>query len=424
MVRGTKIDNYKNISINDNITMVEPPMFIYIPLATYKNKDCKLLVSIGDYVYKGQEVAISNDKYSFPIYSSVSGYVKEIKKQLFIDNTFIDAIVIENDFREKEKEKIGAKKKINTYTQQEVVELLKKCGVVGMSGTLFPTYYKYGMELKIKKLVVNAVEGEPYITSDFTVLNNYTPEILEAIDALMDIFNIEECVIAVKNYNQKAIDKLTEYIGSYTKIKIECVKDVFPIGWEKHLIKYLFNESIKTNPIEKSIVVNNISTIYDIYKALKYRKPISKRIITISGDAIKNPRNIIVKEGTLLKDILDENEYKMKNPVVVINGPMTGNIIQNDEVVITRQVTGVVVLKEINETKHECINCGKCVNICPVRLSPILVKNNLNKKETLKKLNPNKCIECGLCSYICPSKIELREDVKNAKKEIGDKNGI
>ena len=420
MVRGTKVDNYKNMSISDKITIVEPPMFIYIPLVTYNNRNCKLVVSVGDYVYKGQVVAHSNDKYNFPIHSSVSGYVKEIKKQLFIDNTLIDAIVIENDFREKEKEKIGAKKKINTYTQEEVVNILKDCGIVGMSGTIFPTYYKYGMELKIKKLVINAVEGEPYITSDFTVLNKNTPEILEAIDALMEIFNIEECVIAVKSYNQKAVDDLIEYIGSYTKIRIECVKDIFPIGWEKHLIKYLFNENIKSNPIEKSIIVNNISTIYNIYKALKYRKPVLDRVITISGDAIKKPRNVIVKEGMLLKDILNENDYKVKKPVVVINGPMTGNAIQSDEVIITRQVTGIVILKEIKEEKHECINCGKCTNICPSRLSPILIKNNINKKDTLKKLNPIKCIECGLCSYICPSKIDLREDVKESKKVIGD----
>lgn len=420
MVRGTKIDNYKNISISDNIAIVEPPMYIYIPLVTYNNKKCKLVVSIGDYVYKGQVIAISNDKYNFPIHSSVSGYIKEIKKHLFIDNTLVDTVVIENDFREKEKEKIGAKKKINTYSQEEVVTLLKECGVVGMSGTIFPTYYKYGMELKIKKLVINAVEGEPYITSDFTVLNNYTPEILEAIDALMDIFNIDDCIIAVKNYNQKAIDKLIEYIGSYTKIRIECVKDIFPIGWEKHLIKYLFGENIKSNPIEKSIVVNNISTIFNIYKVLKYRKPVSERIITISGDAINNPRNVIVKEGMQLQDIISEDEYKIRNPIVVVNGPMTGYAVEDNSVAITRQVTGIVVLSQKQEATHECINCGKCTNICPVRLSPILIKNNINKKDNLRKLNPDKCIGCGLCSYICPSKINLRENVIEAKKVIGD----
>ena len=420
MVRGTKVENYKNISISNEILTIEPPMFVYIPLVTYNNKNCKLLVSVGDYVFKGQVIAVSNDKYDFPIHSSVSGYVKEIKKHLFIDNTLVDTVVIENDFREKEEQKIGVKKKINTYSKEEVVDILKKCGVVGMSGTIFPTYYKYGMELKIKKLVINAVEGEPYITSDFTILNKYTPEILEAIDAIMDIFDVEECIIAVKDYNQKAIDDLKEYIGSYTKIRIECVKDTFPIGWEKHLIKYLFNIDIKNNSIEKSIVVNNISTIYEIYKALKYRKPSSKRVITISGNAIKKPRNIIIKEGTLLKEILTEKDYKIKKPVVLINGPMTGYAVSNDDVVITKQVTGIVFLKPLKEEIHDCINCGKCTNICPVRLSPILIMNNINRVTQLKKLMPNKCINCGLCSYICPSKINLMEKVTDAKKVIGD----
>lgn len=416
MIRGKKVINNKNISLKTNVSTMQALDYIYIPLVTYKNTNCKILVKEGDYVYKNQVVAFSNDKYNFPIFSSVSGIVKEFVDKNYIDNTLVKTIKIENDFREKEEEKTGAKKKINQYTKEEVVELFKKCGVVGMSGNYYPTYYKYGMELKIKKLIVNAIEGEPYLTTDFTILSLHTPEILETIDSLMEIFNIEECVIVVKDFNQSAMNDLIEYIGSYPKIKIQSAPDIYPIGYEKSLIKYLYNIDIKKYPIEKGIIVNNISTIYEIYRVLKYRKPIIERIITISGENIKKPQNMLVKDGTLVKDIINYiGGYTKDKTVLIANGPMIGNALNTDDVVINKKLSGIIALDCETENEIECINCGKCVNICPVRLSPVLIKNNTNPK-IIKKLNPNKCINCGLCSYICPSKINLREIVNSKKK--------
>lgn len=424
MIRGKKIINNKNISLKNEISTMEKIDYVYIPLITYKNKDCKLLVKIGDYVYKNQIIALSNDKYEFPIFSSVSGVVKEFVDKKYIDNKLIKTVKIENDFRENEKEKIGAKRKINQYTKEEVVELFKKCGVVGMSGNYYPTYYKYGAELKIKKIVVNAIECEPYLTADYGNLKLHIPEILETIDSLMEIFEIESCDIVIKDYNHSALNALIEYIGSYPKINIKTVPDVYPIGYERTLIKHLYNMDIKKYPIEKGIIVNNISTIYEMYRVLKYRKPVTERIITISGENIKTPQNILVKDGTLIKDVINYiGGYKKQKITLVSNGPMIGNALDNDDVVINKKLTGIIALEPtIDCNEKECINCGKCINICPVRLSPILIKNTKSDK-VLEKLNPNKCVSCGLCSYICPSKIDLREIV-NSKKKDGDNNGI
>ena len=424
MIRGKRIINNKNISLKKDLSTMEKVDYVYIPLVTYKNRECKLLVKVGDYVYKNQIIAISNDKYEFPIFSSVSGIVKEVIDKKYIDNKLVKTIKIENDFRENEKEKIGAKKKINQYKKEEVVELFKMCGVVGMSGDYYPTYYKYGMELKIKKLVVNAIESEPYLTTDYTTLSLHVPEILETIDSLMEIFDIDSCDIVIKDYNHSALNALIEYIGSYPKIKVKSVPDIYSIGYEKTLIKHLYNIDIKKYPIEKGIIVNNVSTIYEIYKVLKYRKPVTERIITISGENIKTPQNILVKDGTLIKDLINYiGGYKKKKITLITNGPMIGHSLDNDDVVINKKLTGIIVSEPISVcNEKECINCGKCVNICPVRLSPILIKNTNNTK-ILEKLNPDKCVNCGLCSYICPSKIDLREIV-NSKKKDGDNNGI
>jgi len=419
-MRGKKIINEKNISITKNIKKFNEPDYVYIPLISYDNTLFNTKVKNGDYVLKGEVLAVSNDKYEFPIHSSVSGTVKGIEKHSYIDNTLIDTIVIENDFLEKEK-KIGSVKKINNYSVEEVINLLKNAGVVGMSGTNYPTYYKYGTELKINTLIVNAVEAESYITSDFSILNSKTVEILETIDALLEIFNINECIIAVKDFNKAAVDDLIQYIGSYTKIKIKSVPDSYTMGWDKYLVKYLLNLDIKNNTMEKSVLVNNISTIYCIYEALKYRKPIIERIVTFSGKGIKKPQNVLVKVGTKVNDVINFiGGTKKGNYKTIMNGPMMGKMVDNDAI-ITKNTTGVIILEELNDKEIECINCGKCTNICPVRLAPVLIMNNQNNEKVLEKLNPKKCIECGLCSYICPSKIKLRDIVISSKEKVGDK---
>lgn len=412
MLRGTKIENNKNISVKTKIKKYDKPDYVYIPLKTYKNNKFDVLVKEGDYVLKGQEIARSKDKYDFPIHSSVSGIVKEIINKNYIDNKKVKSIVIENDFLDKE-EKIGSKKKINTYTKEQVIEIIKNCGVVGMSGDNFPTYYKYNHDLKINKLVINAVESESYLTSDFVTLSIRTSEILETIDALMEIFDIKECVIAIKDFNKRGIENLQEYVGSYPNISIRVVKDNYTLGWEKYLIEYLFNIKVKKYPMEKSILVNNVSTIYSIYKALKYRKPITQRLVTFSGNALKNPQNIIVKIGTPINEIIDSiGGYKKNtNPIIIVNGPIMGNMIVDDTTVITKEVAGIAVLdNKDNIEEMDCINCGKCINICPVQISPVLIMDEKNNKN-IKRLHPEKCINCGLCSYICPSKIDLRKKV-------------
>lgn len=419
-MRTKKIINRKNMSITKNIKKFNEPDYVYIPLISYKNTTFNVKVKTSDYVLKGEVLAISDDKYEFPVHSSVSGTVIGIEKHSYIDNTLVDTIVIENDFLEKEN-KIGSVKKINNYSIEEVINLLKNSGVVGMSGTNYPTYYKYGTELKINTLIVNAVEAESYITSDFTILNSKTSEILETIDALLEIFNINECIIAVKEFNKKAIDDLIQYIGSYTKIKIRSVKDSYTMGWDKYLVKSLLNLDVKNNTMEKSVLVNNVSTIYSIYEVLKHRKPIIERIVTFSGEGIKKPQNVLVKVGTKVSDVINFiGGIKKGNYKIIMNGPMMGKIV-DDDAIITKNTTGVVVLECLNDKEIDCINCGKCTNICPVRLAPILIVDNQNNEKVLEKLNPRKCIECGLCSYICPSKINLRDIVIKAKEKVGDK---
>lgn len=424
MIARTKIDVGKELTKNKSLGFFSRPKYVYIPLVGNKEQNVTTVVKKGDYVYKGSIVAKTKGTIRLPIHSSVSGTVIDFIEKKYIDGTLVKCVVVENDFKEKTEEKQVARKYINDYTKEEFINRLQECGIVGMGGSGFPTYVKYNTSKKIKTLIVNAVECEPYITTDIILIKEKCEEILEAIDAIMDINGIKECFIALKRDN-KIIDIFENYLGTYPRIKITVVPDFYPIGWEKNLVKYIKNVTYNKLPLEKGIVVNNISTIYAIYEALKYNKPLIERIVTFTGEMLKSPQNVYVKVGTPVKDVIEfiDGYKRNKDVVIIAGGAMMGNAISDDDFVISPNLNSVLVIKEPKQEEVlNCIRCGKCVSICPSKLSPVLIKDNLKKTDVLKELKVSKCVECGLCSYICPSKINIRECVKEAK-EIVSKEG-
>jgi len=420
MIVGTKIDAGKELTKKRKLNFFTRPKYVYIPLISGDDRNITTVVKKGDYIYKGSIVAKRKGNFRLPIHSSVSGVVIDFVEKKYIDGTLVKCVVIENDFKEKIEEKQAVRNKINNFSHEEFVSRLQECGIIGMGGFGFPTYVKYNTNKKLKTLIVNAVECEPYITADFVLIKEKCEEILEAIDAIMEINGIKECFIGVKK--DTTINELFEnYLGTYPKIKLVTLPNIYPIGWEKNLVKYIKNINYRTTPLEKGIVVNNISTIYAIYEALKYNKPLIERIVTFTGDMLKNPQNVYVKIGTPVKDVIEAiGGYKRNKDVVICaGGPMMGSSIADDDFVIASNLNCVLVMKKLNKEKSlECFRCGKCVSICPSKLSPVLIKDSLSKVESLTGLNADKCIECGLCSYVCPSKINIRECVKEAKTLI------
>ena len=196
------------------------------------------------------------------------------------------------------------------------------------------------------------------------------------------------------------------------------------MGWERTLVQEVTGKQYNKLPIEKGIVVNNISTIYSIYESMKLNKPLIEKVVTFSGEKLNKKCNVLVKIGTPVKDVLDYLGVADNN-IMVSGGPMMGDIIDDDAVICNNQ-NCVLVLDKVINMSTKCLRCGKCVSVCPSKLSPVLIMNSKCKtekdKEKIKKLHPERCIECGLCSYICPSKINVRETVKNKKEVLkGDK---
>lgn len=402
---------------NNELLYFNNPEVVYIPLISGDDTDITVLVNKNEYVYKGSIIAKRKGDFRIPIFSSISGTVIDFVERTCFNGQKVKCIVIKNDFKEAVEQNAVIKDKINKYTKDEFIEILKDNGIVGLGGAGFPTYLKYDNS-KAKVLLVNAIECEPYIMADDNLSKTKCEELLEAIDAILEINGIEKAVIAIKKSNVELKKVFDDYIGTYLKIKIKTVNDYYPAGWERNLVKDILGVTYDKYPIEQGVIVNNISTIYAIYEALKYNKPLIERVITVSGDSIIEGRNVIVKIGTPVKDILDKLGCDL-NSVIISGGPMMG-VKVDESLVISATQNCILVMKEQQHCVGNCLKCGKCVEVCPAKISPVLIMKTINSKKhnrkDLIKMLPQKCIECGLCSYICPARILVRDEVKKAKR--------
>ena len=410
---GYKIENNKKMSIKDKIEQFDMPKKVYIPLINGKDRDVTVLCKKGDIVSLGDMIAKTKGDLRVPILASISGKIIDFVDMVYLDGDKVKCVVIENNFDGE----INTKKIDKKYTREEFVSKLQEKGIIGMGGASFPTYAKYDIEKKIDTLIVNAVECEPYITSDFMIAISYCEEILESIDMIMEINDIKECIIAIKKDNDVLKKLFLSYLGTYPNIKLKLVPSIYPMGYERLLVKYVKKQRYNNLPLEKGVVVNNISTIYAIYQALKYDNPLIERVITISG-LVDNPLNVLVKVGTKVSDIINNFGKINEDLVYVASGPMYGKKVDINSLVVSANLNGVIALEKCVNKVEECNHCGKCVSVCPKKLSPVLIKENIENIEKLKELKAYRCIECGLCTYICPSKINVAVFTKAAKNKM------
>ena len=414
MIKGIKLDGNKEMSLSDEIVDFSNPTRVYVPLMN-GSVECECVTKKGRKVKKGSVIGIRKDL-DFPILSPVSGTVVGIKKCLYLNGNMVDCVEILNDKKEIELKK-KLVKDITKYTKDEFIDLLKKCAVTGMGGSDFPTYLKYKSDLDI--LIVNAVECEPYITSDVMLVKLKAEIILDSISAIMKINNIKKCFIAYKKDNKIVENAFLEYIDNYDDIVLSPVKNIYPAGWERHIVKSVLNLEYDKYPSEIGVVVNNVSTVFAIYKALKFQRNITKRIVTISGEGFTEPINVLVKVGTNMSNVIKKiGKYQGENLKFIAGGPMMGTSLPCDNVIVTNALSGVTIIEDTDDEINDCMGCGRCVKACPANICPIFILNNITNDDMLKKLHPEKCVECGLCSYVCPSKIGLRDAVKIAKKRV------
>lgn len=404
---GIKLDDKKDISLKEKFNTFDNPKIVKIPLIQGKISYEAILkkddsVSIGSIIGKCI-------KYDLPLFSSVSGKIKNI------DNNFI---TIENDGEYSLDYRV---EKNNIDNKNDFISLIRNKGIVGLSGSMYPTYLKYNNS-QFDVLIVNGVECEPYNTADYTVIVNYFDNIISVLELMINLFDIKECFIAIKGKNKYLKEMIRTKLSDNERIKLVLIPDFYPMGWSRNLVRYIKHTDYDKHTIEKGIIINNVSTIYSIYEAIFLNKPLIDRIVTFTGDALNKPCNIRVRFGTSIKDVIEYiGGYKKQSAVIISSGPMMGYNLENDEGVITSSLTSFIALSHSNDEKTlKCLRCGKCIENCPAKIYPVLVKDNINNIDELKRLSVNKCIGCGICSYVCPAKINLREYVEKARSELNE----
>lgn len=404
----------KKISPNKKIIDDIKIQIIYIPLESPLGYVYKPQVQVGDYVCIDDVIGI-NVTTDFVLKSSVSGTIVGIEKKYISNGKLVTCLVIENDFKEKCRNKLGKIYDITKYSKESFIYTLQNGGITGMGGSDYPTFMKYNTNDNIKCLIINGVECEIGSSADNAIMYNYPQEILECIDAIMEIMDIEKAYIAVKENNSTIIKKLLKYINTYPNIKIWGVTDGYPSGWERYLVKNITGLTYEEKPSEVGVITDNVSTIYSIYELLKYNRPPTEKIITVGGEGVKKTANYKVKIGTNFSELMLKTDgySKIKNPILVAGGKMMGTSIPSDELIITKNLNTILVLEDTEQKSKECMKCGKCSEVCPVGLMPVMIIDNQEKSN---KLRLDKCIECGLCSYVCPAKIEVREILKSIKE--------
>jgi len=426
--RGIHPNESKHLTEHKPINTILPTGDLVFPMVQHIGAPCKPIVAKGDYVYVGQKIGEAQGFISAPIHSSVSGIVKNITDVLHPNGFKIAAVVIENDEKYALHESIVARENIESLTREEIIEIIKEAGIVGMGGAGFPTYVKLSPppDKKIDYIIINGAECEPFLTSDHRIMLEETERVVEGLKIVLSLFPKAKGYIGIEDNKPDAIKVLQEATKDIENIEVAVVKSKYPQGAEKQLIYSITRRIVPAGglPADVGCIVNNIDTIVAVQKAVYERMPLIRRIVTVSGGAIKEPQNFQVKIGVSYRELIEAAGGFTETPAKVISGgPMMGFAMYSLDVPVVKGTSSILCLTkdEIGtDEEKNCIRCGKCASHCPMNLMPIdLNKFSLaNELDNFEKYRGMDCIECGACSYVCPSKRHLLQSVRTAKKSI------
>ena len=426
---GVNVPHYKELSENAPLERAIDSDVVMIPLHQHTGAPCEPLVKPGDEVRVGQKIGQSDAFVSAPVHSSVSGKVKSITPMATPTGLTVNCVVIESDGKNELHESVKPKGKLEELSSKEIIEIIKEAGITGMGGAGFPTYVKLSppSDKKIDTVIINGAECEPYLTADHKLMVNESEKIVFGLKAIMKAVGVTNGIIAIENNKLDAIDAMEKASKNESNIKVASLKVKYPQGDEKRLISATLGRAVPSGglPMDVGAVVCNVSTTKAIADAILEGKPLFERVVTVTGKGIKMPKNLIAKIGTPFKDLIAQcGGFNEGAPgKIVMGGPMMGISQFSIDVPVIKGSGGILVLTE-EEAKPQsvgpCIKCGKCLEVCPVRLQPLYLSSYSlkGKFDNAEELHALDCVECGACSYICPAKRPLVESIRVAKREI------
>ncbi len=430
--KSRKVRDYKALTKALPTLRYLNPSSVFIHLQNGRCKTYDLSVKEGDHVDLGEVIGIRHGGFfEQPVHSTVSGTIGSVSKKFHRTGRKVDCIEIINDFKDTYHESVFDRtdEEIKKLTQDDMVDIVREKSLVGLGGSGFPTYIKLGTKEKINVVVINAVECEPYLSSDYRLILEHPGRVVTGLKYIMQALNVDKAIIAIKSEKDPLFEVLTQVLKvRFPELNVEVAKlgNHYPQGWEIEVFKWALGIEIPFGelPMKYGVIGFNVSTAVGVFDAIKHNLPVTKRHFTMTGDAIKFPQNIRVRVGTSVKELValcDGYKEDLSEILVVMGGPMMGVSTVSDDVIVSKTTTSVIVLKNVEYKEEPCVRCGSCVYSCPAHLEPVQIMNAVkrNDKDVMKGLEAYKCIECGLCAYVCTSKIHVTDYVRKAKIKLG-----
>lgn len=426
LLGGIHPDERKELSLGNTLKMEPRPGQVVISMSQHIGVPCSPLVKPGDMVKKGQKVG-DGEGLCVPVHASVSGKVTAVEPRPHPGGRDIMAVVIENDFKDTLDDTMVPHPDYTKLENEEIIDIIREAGIVGMGGATFSTNVKVLSSVeKTNTLIANACECEPYITADDTLLRMNPDQVLEGMKIIRHVLKPERTVLAIEDNKKEAIEILKCKLENEKGIELCVLPTRYPQGAEKQLIQAVTGREVGSGQLPSSVgcAVFNVSTFAAVYKAICLGLPVTERIVTVTGEGVRNPGNYEVRIGTSYEELVKDSGGLSDDVWKVISGgPMMGVAQKDLQTPIIKGTNAVLCLSQAQNGESEtqvCIRCGKCLTVCPMRLQPLYMYCYEKTKDVkaLEQLHIMDCIECGCCAYECPGKLGLVETFRNAKQLV------
>lgn len=418
----------KELSEDKPVQVLMPKGELVFPMSQHIGAPANPVVKKGDKVLMGQKIGEAGGFVSANIISSVSGTVKAVEPRRVANGSMSNSVIIENDGEYTPIEGLGADRDPAALSKEEILSIVKEAGIVGLGGAGFPTQVKLAPKNPdaIDYILVNGAECEPYLTSDYRLMIDQPERLIGGLKIVLQLFDKAKGVIGVENNKPEAIKKLKELAANEPRIEVCELMTKYPQGGERSLINAITGRRVNSSmlPADAGCIVDNVDTIISIYNAVAKSTPLMRRVFTLTGDAVKDPRNYEVKIGMSFAEVVEANGgFETQPEKIIAGGPMMGMAMFDLNIPITKTNSALLCFKKDEvaaSPASACIRCGKCVEACPSHIVPNKMMKAALKGDcaAFEALNGMECMECGSCTFICPAKRPLTQAFKEMRKTV------